>query len=128
MVKPKHWLALIMLYTIVTLATVYAIPNDSPFVAIRFAVGFVFVVFFPGYCLINILFQGKNRLDPVETSVLSVALSFVLAGLVGLFLGLSPIRLSFLSITISMGALVLILAAVAFFRRVGTSVTDQSEA
>jgi len=71
----------------------------------------------PGYCLVNILFLGKNKIDFVEQLVLSVALSFGLAGLVGLFLGLSPIGINFTSITVSLSLLVLVLAAIALFRK-----------
>jgi len=71
----------------------------------------------PGYCLINVLFIAKNKLEFVEQFVLSVALSFGLDGLVGLFLGLSPIGISFTSITISLSGVVLIFAMVAFVRK-----------
>jgi uncharacterized membrane protein len=86
-------------------------------VAVRFVLGFVFIVFLPGYCLVNILFLGKNRLDIIESLVLSVALSFGLTGLIGLFLGLSPIGINFLSITVSLGVLVLALAIAAYVRK-----------
>ena len=72
----------------------------------RYVFGFVFIAFLPGYCLVNILFLGKNRIDFVEQLVLSVALSFGLTGLVGLFLGLSPIKFEFTPITVSLGGLV----------------------
>ncbi len=72
----------------------------------------------PGYCLVNILFIGKNKLDFVEQLVLSIALSFGVAGLVGLFLGLSPIGLNFSSITISMSIVVLFFAILAFARKI----------
>lgn len=87
----------------------------------RYFFGFVFVSFLPGYCLVNILFLGRNKLDFVEEIVLSVALSFGLAGLVGLFLGLSPIGIDFYSITISLSLLVLLLATVALIRKRGHS-------
>jgi len=61
--------------------------------------------------------MGKNRIDFVETLVLSVALSFGLTGLIGLFLGLSPIGINFASITISLNALVFTLAALAYLRK-----------
>jgi uncharacterized membrane protein len=86
-------------------------------VGVRYVFSFIFIVFLPGYCLVNILFLGKNSLDVVETLVLSVALSFGLAGLIGLFLGLSPIGITFVSITVSLGASVLVLAALAFIRK-----------
>ena len=96
---------------------VFFIPGDSPLSVVRYVLGFVFVLFLPGYCLVNILFLGADRLDPVEMAVLSVALSFGIAGLVGLFLGLSPIGMDFTSITISLNAIVLGLAMVAFVRK-----------
>ena len=83
----------------------------------RYAFAFVFVAFLPGYCLVNMLFLGKNRLDFVEEITLSVALSFGLDGLVGLFLGLSPIGINFTSITISLSVLVLVFAAGAYIRK-----------
>ena len=71
----------------------------------------------PGYCLVNMLFLGKNSLDFVEEIVLSVALSFGLDGLVGLFLGLSPAKISLNSITFSLTPLVLVFATGAFIRK-----------
>jgi uncharacterized membrane protein len=84
---------------------------------VRVIFAFVFVFFLPGYLLVNVLFINKNKLDAVEQLVLSVALTFGLDGLVGLFLGLSPIGINFTSITISLSTLVLILAVFAFARQ-----------
>jgi uncharacterized membrane protein len=100
------------------LIVTYFIPSDSLLVFLRYAFGFVFIAFMPGYCLVNILFMGKNRIDTIEALVLSVALSFGLTGLLGLFLGLSPIGIRFDSITISLSVLVLVLAAIAFIRKI----------
>ena len=87
------------------------------FAVLRYIFGFVFVVFLPGYCLVNILFIGKNSVDPIEQMVLSVALSFGLDGLAGLFLGLSPIGINFTSITVSLSCIVLVFAALALARK-----------
>ena len=83
----------------------------------RYFFAFVFVVFLPGYCIVNLLFIGKNKLDFVEEIVLSVALSFGLDGLVGLFLGLSPIGIDFVPITVSLTIIVLIFAIGTFLRK-----------
>jgi uncharacterized membrane protein len=117
-----RWLEIIVAFTALTLIVVYFSPSNSQFsiyLIPRYILSFVFISFLPGYCIQNILFVGKNSLDFVEELVLSVALSFGLAGLVGLFLGLSPVGINFTSITISLSALVLILAAVAFIRKTG---------
>ena len=96
----------------------YVIPADSPVAIVTYISGFVFVAFVPGYCLVNILFATKeNRLGFLEVIVLSVLLSFSLVGLVGLFLGLSPIGINFTSIRLSLSGIVLVLAALAFFRK-----------
>jgi uncharacterized membrane protein len=116
-VKPARWLEIIVLYTVLTMLTVYLVSGNSPLFVIRYLLGLVFVAFLPGYCLVNILFIGANRIDPVENVVLSVALSFGITGLVGLFLGLSPIGINFTSITVSLSAIVLGLGLVAFVRK-----------
>jgi uncharacterized membrane protein len=115
--KPLEWFEIIVAFTVLTLAVTYFIPGNSMFAVLRYIFGFVFVVFLPGYCLVNILFIGKNSVDPIEQMVLSVALSFGLDGLAGLFLGLSPIGINFTSITVSLSGIVLVFAALALARK-----------
>jgi uncharacterized membrane protein len=113
-------LEIIVVFTALTLLVTYFIPSDSQFsiyLIPRYVFSFVFIAFLPGYCLVNLLFLGKNKLDFVEESVLSVALSFSLDGLVGLFLGLSPIGINFTSITVSLSTLVLVFAVFVFIRK-----------
>jgi uncharacterized membrane protein len=98
----------------------YFIPSSPDFSVVlipRYVLSFVFIAFLPGYCLVNVLFLGKNKIDFVEQLVLSVALSFGLTGLVGLFLGLSSIGFNFTSITVSLSILVLVLAVIALVRK-----------
>jgi len=116
-VKSNQWFGIIVLFTLLTMFTVYLVPVDSPVVVFRYVFGFIFVAVLPGYCLVNVLFLKGNKLDLIEETVLSVALSFGLAGLAGLFLGLSPVGINFASITVSLNAIVLILASVAFIRK-----------
>jgi uncharacterized membrane protein len=78
--------------------------------------GFIFVAVVPGYCLVSVLFQ-EGKLDLVEKAVLSVALSFSIVGVSGLFLGLSPIGITVPSIIVSLTSIVVILAFLAFLRK-----------
>jgi len=114
--KSTRWLAIVLLFTVLTLLATYLIQSE-PLIYIRYALSFVFIVFLPGYCLVNILFLGKNRIDIIESLVLSIALSFGLAGLTGLFLGLSPVGINFQSITVSLGVIVVTLSMSAFVRK-----------
>jgi uncharacterized membrane protein len=117
-VKPLNWLGIILSYTALTLFSVYLIPVDSAFSLVRAILGFIFVVFVPGYCLVDLLFE-EDKLDFAEKLVLSVALSFSLVGISGLFLGLSPVGIGFASITQTLGFMVLILAVLVYLRRIG---------
>ncbi len=93
---------------------VYFVPSDSIFFVVRYLFSFGFLAVVPGYCLVTFLFSKKNQLDVVEKTVLSVALSFGLVGLVGLFLGLSPVGIDFTSITLSLTVIVLVLSIATF--------------
>ena len=114
--KPTRWFATILLYTFITLLCVYFIPNDSAFSVFTGLFGFIFVAVLPGYCLVSFLFEDK-KLDLVEKAVLSIALSFSVAGISGLFLGLSPIRMTTTSLTISLSSIVIVFALFAFIRK-----------
>ena len=111
--KPLRWLEIILLITGLTTLTM-CIPAESIFSNIRSALVIIFVCFIPGNCLVNILFRKKNKLDLIEEVVLSVALSFGITGIIGLFLGLSPIKLDVISIATSLMGTTIVLALTAF--------------
>jgi len=115
-VKPTSWFGIIVLYTVLTTLFVYFIPSNSPFSILNYVFGFIFVAVVPGYCLVSLLFR-EGKLDLVEKAVLSVALSFSIVGVSGLFLGLSPIRMTTASLTISLSIIVVVLAFFAFLRK-----------
>jgi uncharacterized membrane protein len=115
-VKPVNWFGIIVLYTVLTLLFVYFIPEDSPFSVFRMVFGFIFIAVVPGYCLVSLLFQ-EGKLDLVEKAVLSVVLSFSLAGVSGLFLGLSPIRMTTMPLAVSLSIVTLVFAFLAFLRK-----------
>jgi uncharacterized membrane protein len=115
-VNALKWFGIIVLYTALTLLCVYLIPITSPLNIITIVLGFIFVAFLPGYCLISFLFYD-GKLDFAEKAVLSVALSFSIAGISGLFIGLSPIGITTASITESLSAITLVLAILAVLRK-----------
>ena len=114
----NKWLGLIVGYTVLTLLCVVFIPSGSLLSVVRIVVAYVFVAFIPGYCLISFLFQD-GKLDFAERLVLSVALSFSVVGISGLFLGLSPIGINTTSIVETTSGIVVVLAVLAYLRKVG---------
>jgi uncharacterized membrane protein len=117
-VNPAKWFLTVALYTALTLVCIYVIPSGSPLSVLTFFFGFTYVAFVPGYCLITLLFE-ENKLDLIEQTVLSVALSFGIAGVSGLFLGLSPILISVQSITVTLTGIVLVLAFLTMLKKMG---------
>jgi len=115
-VKLTSWFGIIILYTVLTISFAYFIPGDSPFSIFNYVFGFIFVSVMPGYCLVSLLFK-EGKIDLVEKAVLSVALSFSLVGVIGLFLGLSPIGITQDSVIISISIIVVVLAFLAFFKK-----------
>jgi len=115
-VKLTSWFGIIVLYTVLTSSFAYFIPIDSPFSGFSYVFGFIFVSIVPGYCLVSLLFR-EGKLDLVEKAVLSVALSFSLVGVAGLFLGLSPVGITKSSIIISLSIIVVVFAFLAFVRK-----------
>ncbi|MCL2690648.1 MAG: DUF1616 domain-containing protein [Candidatus Bathyarchaeota archaeon] len=111
--KPLRWLEIILLITGLTTLTM-CIPSESILSYLRSALVIIFVCFIPGNCLVNILFRKRNKLDLIEEVVLSVALSFGITGITGLFLGLSPIKLDVISIAVSLISITIVLALTAF--------------
>jgi uncharacterized membrane protein len=118
MLHPVKWFGIVLLYTVITLLCVYNIPAGSTLSGLTFFFGFTFVAFVPGYCLVSFLFK-EGKLDLIENAVLSVALSFSIAGISGLFLGLSSTGLTVKSITESLGLIVIFLAVLALVRKTG---------
>jgi uncharacterized membrane protein len=112
--KPLRWLEIIILITGLTILATCLIPPESMLGYLRSALVIIFVCLIPGNCLVNILFRNKDKIDLIEKVVLSVALSFGITGIIGLFLGLTPIGLNFTSITISLSSITLILSITAF--------------
>jgi uncharacterized membrane protein len=112
------WLGLVIGYTVLTLLCVVLVPNDSLLSIVRVVVAFIFVAFVPGYCLISFLFL-EGKLDFAEKLVLSVALSFSVVGISGLFLGLSPIGINVTSIIETVSGLVVVLAVLGYLRKLG---------
>ena len=116
-VRPIRWFGIILLFTFLAIFFAEVIPGDSPLFILRYFFGFVFVAVLPGYCLVNLLFVKQNKVDVWEEAVLTVSLSFGIAGLSGLFLGLSPIGINFTSIIVTLSAIVLVLGFLAFLRK-----------
>ncbi|MCK5022825.1 MAG: DUF1616 domain-containing protein [Candidatus Aenigmarchaeota archaeon] len=87
---------------------------DSP---ARIILGLPFILFFPGYMLICALFPVEKDLDWIERLVLSMGLSIAVTSLIGLALNYTPFGIRLYSVTFSLFLFMLLMSAVAMYRR-----------
>ena len=91
--------------------------NGTPLSYLRYAFGFIFSAFLPGYCLTEALFPRKSAMDEIERFTFSIGLSFAVTALVGLFLSFTPFGLTLATALETLGFIVILLALAAFKRK-----------
>jgi len=96
---------------------VYAAPQGSPLIYLRYVFGSVFVLYLPGAALIELLYPKPSDLSQLERLALSIGLSLALVPLVGLLLNYTPWGIRLTPILTSLALLTLGLAAGAVARR-----------
>jgi len=120
------WLYGSLLVALATILVIYVVPSQFPFVALRWVIGSVFVLFIPGYVTVEALFPKGRELDSIERFALSVGLSLALVPLVGLLLNYTPWGIRLNPIVISLTILTVGLAVIALARQYRTS-AERSE-
>ena len=77
--------------TVLAVLSVALVPDVFPINAVRWLLGSIFVLYLPGYALIQLLFpQRTSELDGLERFALSIGLSLALVPLIGLMLNYTP--------------------------------------
>jgi hypothetical protein len=121
------WLYAVLVISFSTVLVIYLMPSAYPFVALRWVLGSVFVLFVPGYVTVEALFPRGRELDSIERFALSVGLSLALVPLVGLLLNYTPWGIRLNPIVISLTILTVGLALIGLARQYRTS-AERSEA
>jgi uncharacterized membrane protein len=116
--RKDFWFWGTIIFAIITFISILIIPEfGTPLSYIRYALGFIFAAFFPGYCLIEALFPKRDTMDEIERFTFSVGLSFAVTSLVGLVLSFTPFGLTLTTALGTLGLIVIVLAIIAFKRR-----------
>jgi hypothetical protein len=111
------WFSAIILFVVLTLCSIFLIPQYPPYIYIRYISGALFVLYLPGYALIEALYSKADELDQLERLALSIGLSLALVPLVGLVLNYTPWGIRLVPILISLIALTVALSVVAAHRK-----------
>jgi hypothetical protein len=111
------WLYISLALSLATILVIYVFPAVSPFLEIRWAIGSFFLLFLPGYVMLEASFPTDVGLGSTERFALSIGLSLVLVMLVGLLLNFTVGGIQLTPIIVSISLLTFGLAVVAFARR-----------
>lgn len=110
------WLYVSLAISLATVLAVYVAPPELPFLAVRWVLGCVLVLFVPGYLTLKVLFPRGPEIDSFIRFALSVGLSLTLVSLVGLLLNYTPWGIRLDPIIVSLSALTVTLAVMGFAR------------
>jgi hypothetical protein len=117
-----HWewnlpLYATLILSLATILVVYEVPDQMPFVVLRWGLGLLFVLYIPGYAMLEALFPHGSELDSVIRFALNIGLSIVLVELIGLTLNFTPWEIRLTPIMISLTTLSVILIGIALIRK-----------
>ena len=97
--------------------SIILIPQTYPLNYIRIGTGSIFVLYVPGYTLLEALFLRRNELERLERFGLSIGLSIAIVPLVGFVLNYTPWGIRLDPILISLSLLTLVFAIVAVYQK-----------
>jgi len=120
------WYHVSVTISLLTLVIVYLVPSDSPLVFLRWAFGLLFVLFIPGYVMVEALLPSTGSLRGLERYAVSVGASLVLDMLVGLLLNYTPWGIGLIPILVSLAAFSVCAASVALVRKFVAIRTDRA--
>ncbi|MEZ0320052.1 MAG: DUF1616 domain-containing protein [Pyrobaculum sp.] len=93
------WLWLVLALTAASAAA--ALAGEGP---IRYILGAFYVLFLPGYAVVEALYPRGDELTPLERLALSIGLSLAVVPLIGLVLNYSPWGIRLLPVVASIAA------------------------
>ena len=111
--KIEKDLTLVNILSALVIAIIVFFPNSPA----RIIFGLLVILFFPGYVLICALFPRKEDLDGIERLALSIGLSIAVTCLIGLALNYTPFGIRVYPVTFSLFLFMLLMSAVAMYRR-----------
>ena len=78
----------IVVFVVISAVFIIVPPlNETP---LRAVLGFILVLFVPGYVFVSALFPGNDELDGIERLALSIGLSICIVVLIGIALNYTP--------------------------------------
>jgi uncharacterized membrane protein len=123
-VKLSIGILIVDILTILLVLSIFQINSA----AIRIVLGIPFLLFFPGYTLIAVMFPGsKNGIDSAERIALSFAMSLVITALIGFGLNFTTWGIRLEPVLYSISAFIIVVSIIALFRNKSSLEADLKE-
>jgi uncharacterized membrane protein len=84
------WFWTIIVLVSLTLIIIYITSILPQLIALRYFLGTLYVLYLPGYVLVEALYPREGDLKPLERLALSIGLSLAIVPLIGLILNYTP--------------------------------------
>lgn len=124
MQESRDLFAIIVLVVVSAIFVIVPPLNETP---LRAALGFVLVLFAPGYVFVSAIFPGKDELDPIERLALSIGLSICIVVFIGIGLNYTPWGIRLNPILLSISAFTMTFAAITTYRRYRCNIEGESK-
>ena len=111
------WFWVIIVLIALTATAIYLLPQNPPYIYVRYALGSLFILYLPGHTLIETLYPKEEDLEPLERLALSIGLSLALVPLVGLVLNYTPWGIRLTPIFTALATLTTLLTITAITRK-----------
>ncbi len=112
-IRLPNVLLIVDILVVILILSITFIPSNI----IRIILGLPFLLFFPGYLLMAVLFPRKESMDNLERFALSFGMSIAIVPLIGLALNYTTWGIRLESVLYSISAFILIMSGVALLRQ-----------
>jgi uncharacterized membrane protein len=117
-------LSVIVVFVVISAVSIIVPPlNETP---LRAVLGFILVLFVPGYAFVSALFPGSDELNGIERLALSIGLSICIVIFIGIALNYTPWGIRLKPILFSISAFTLAFTAISAYRRVKIATKSKS--
>lgn len=111
------WLYTALALAAATLAVIPLSESHPRVLPARYVLGSIYVLFLPGYSLVEALYPEEGSLSPLERLALSIGLSLAVVPLIGLALNYTPWGIRLKPYVAASSALIVTLLLVAAYRK-----------
>jgi uncharacterized membrane protein len=112
-VRVPNVFLIIDLLVVLLIVSISLVPSSGA----RVVIGLPFLLLFPGFVLMAVLFPGKGEIDGLERLALSFGMSIPVVALIGLGLNYTTWGIRLTPVLYSVSAFILIMSAMAMYRR-----------